>query len=190
MILCHNKYIYRLHIFSTIFLSVTFKMFMCKIGSHNIRNVIILSLLLSLSLIKDFFFIKYILLSTERTCVGYASGRPPPRVSWWSGDTLLADRSYTLGMDGTILASQEMGIPARKTIPAGYETKKRVPGMGFLEGSGPPYVVTELTIPTLTKDYAGVNLTCRAANSNLTKPIQQHVTLNVYCKYHSFGRSL
>lgn len=87
-------------------------------------------------------------------------------------------------MDGTILASQEMGIPARKTMPGGYETtKKRVPGMGFREGNGPPFVVTELTIPKLTKDYAGSNLTCRAGNSNLTKPITHSISLNVYCEY-------
>ncbi|KAF2343953.1 CD80-like immunoglobulin C2-set, partial [Trinorchestia longiramus] len=35
-------------------------------------------------------------------------------------------------------------------------------------------------MPALTKDHAGINLTCRASNNNLTAPIVKSVSLNVY----------
>lgn len=93
---------------------------------------------------------------------------------------MLADRSFVLGMDGTILASQEVDIVNRNRVPMAFETSKKVPGLGFREGSGPPYVVTELTIPTLTKDHADINITCRASNNNLTAPMIKFISLSVY----------
>lgn len=112
----------------------------------------------------------------------YETGQPPPRVSWWSGATLLADRSYVLGADGTILSSQEMGLTGRVSLS--YESSKKGPGLGIQPGNGPPYVVTELTIPTLTKDHAKINISCRASNNNLTSPIVKSVMLSVYCKFN------
>ncbi|XP_047738172.1 uncharacterized protein LOC125178462, partial [Hyalella azteca] len=108
-------------------------------------------------------------------CVA-AGGRPPPRVSWWSGTTLLADRSFVIGHDGTILSSQEIDVTVRNTMS--YDAGKQVPGLGLREGSGPPYVVTELIIPSLTRDHT--NFSCSASNTNLTAPIVRTVALTVY----------
>ena len=109
-------------------------------------------------------------------------GRPPPRVVWWAGDLHLADRSFVLGKDGAILTSQEIGTHSAgiNSVPISFDESKKVPGLGFREGNGPPYVITELVIPSLNKDHAGINITCKASNNNITRPLEKSISLSVY----------
>jgi len=114
-------------------------------------------------------------------------GDPPPTVSWWSGDILLADRSFVVGKDGAILSSQEIGMRGISSLS--YDESKKQPGYGFREGSGRPYVITELFVPSLNKDHAGINITCRAFNNNITRPLEKSITLSVYCELSSVDYS-
>lgn len=49
-------------------------------------------------------------------------------------------------------------------------------------GVGVRYVRTVLNIPALTPDYAHANITCRASNNNITKPLRTSVFLELYSK--------
>ncbi|XP_069957875.1 protein turtle homolog B-like isoform X2 [Cherax quadricarinatus] len=99
-------------------------------------------------------------------CVA-TGGRPPPEVTWWRGSTLLANRSLVLGQDGTLLSSQEVN---------GGRLMRLGVGVGVM------YVRTELTIPSLTRDYARANLTCKASNNNITEALSTTISLDVYLR--------
>ncbi|KAG7154807.1 putative CD80-like C2-set and Ig-3 immunoglobulin domains-containing protein [Homarus americanus] len=96
-------------------------------------------------------------------CVA-TGGRPPPKVTWWRGNHLLANRSLVLGQDGTLLASQEVNGGRLMSVDV---------GMGVM------YVRTELTIPELTRDYARANLTCKASNNNITEALSTTISLDL-----------
>ncbi|XP_066948944.1 kin of IRRE-like protein 2 isoform X2 [Macrobrachium rosenbergii] len=92
-------------------------------------------------------------------------GRPPPQVSWWKGDQLLSNRSIVVGEDGTRLASEEEG-------------DELFVGMGMEVGIR--HVRTMLSIPALSRDYARANISCKAANNNITEPLSTTLYLEVY----------
>ncbi|KAK6996205.1 hypothetical protein SK128_024578, partial [Halocaridina rubra] len=99
-------------------------------------------------------------------CVA-TGGRPPPQVSWWNGNILLANRSLTMGEDGSLLASKEVSYSISTD-------------MGMKKGAGVQHVRTELTIPSLTRDYAHANLTCKASNNYISEPLSTTLSLDVY----------
>ncbi|XP_042229711.1 nephrin-like [Homarus americanus] len=96
-----------------------------------------------------------------------SGGRPPPEVSWWKGSKLLSNRSVAVGEDGTLLASHEEGDDVVHTVGVGV---------------GVRYVRTILLIPTLTRDYAHANITCRASNNNITEPLSTTLYLELYTR--------
>lgn len=90
------------------------------------------------------------------------AGWPAPEVTWWRGSTLLANHSLTTGYDRAALAAFPAPPP-----PSASEGQVR----------------TELSIPALTRDYVQANLTCRAANNNITAPLTTSLALLVYREY-------
>ncbi|XP_071531182.1 LOW QUALITY PROTEIN: protein turtle homolog B-like [Panulirus ornatus] len=98
-------------------------------------------------------------------CVA-TGGRPPPKVSWWRGSHLLANRSLVLGEDGALLTSQDASV-GLMTNEVGMTVR---------------HVRTELTIPALSRDYARANLTCKASNNNITEALSTTISLDVYLR--------
>ncbi|XP_047492059.1 nephrin-like [Penaeus chinensis] len=55
-------------------------------------------------------------------------------------------------------------------------------GMGLGIGLSDRRVRAEVRIPSLTRDFARANLTCRAHNNNITEPLSTTITLDLYLR--------
>ncbi|XP_042884590.1 nephrin-like [Penaeus japonicus] len=101
-------------------------------------------------------------------------GRPTPHVTWWRGPHLLPSTSVTIGSGTTPLASHEVDDPL---MTLGMDL-----GMGLGIGLNERRVRAEVRIPSLTRDYARANLTCRAQNNNITEPLSTAIMLDLYLR--------
>ncbi|XP_066942556.1 nephrin-like [Macrobrachium rosenbergii] len=102
-------------------------------------------------------------------CVA-TGGRPLPKVTWWRGDKLLANRSIIMGEDGSLLGQNEVSY----SISTDLGTMQ--------QGRNAKHVRTELTIPKLSRDYAHANLTCKASNNHISEPLSTTLSLDVYLR--------
>ena len=90
----------------------------------------------------------------------------------------------------TRLSEQDQQQNSRSRLRMKHDQLSEAPSYSGEVSSGQPYVVSELTVPVLTRDYAGLNITCSASTSNITQPLTRTVQLNVFrgfseCRYVS-----
>lgn len=93
-------------------------------------------------------------------------------MTWWRGIHRLNSTSVTIGSGTTPLASHEVDDPL---MTLGMDL-----GMGLGIGLNDRRVRAEVWIPSLTRDFARANLTCRAHNNNITEPLSTTITLDLY----------
>lgn len=51
---------------------------------------------------------------------------------------------------------------------------------------GNPAMLNQLFISTVTRDYYGSKLECRAQGSNLIEPVVKEITVQVHCKCNTY----
>lgn len=138
------------------------------------------------------------------------TGNPRPKVSWWSGNDHISDRSFNLG---SFLASHEeeggANDPTVNETGVGDEEESLLAGsgrervhvslpsnsifgrntfsVGIADGKvldSSPKTVAHLVVRSVDRSYAGANVTCKAHNNNISQPLIKTVTLSVYRKYY------